>query len=160
VLGEQKTTVLQGIQKKQFATRSFEEEIIEYKASGLSTDDILLFEIGFDEVCEFSKLTSYPIFKLYFKEERLCYIVFSNYRINSKYYQDWELDNGVRFMDSQETVLDKMGKYESFERLQGYDGIWKYHQKGLELIFDENKLRTIHFFEAKQPKTKPRTMLK
>lgn len=147
ILGKHKSVVVKGLTKNIHVVRTFHEEAKEYEYSGYSIKKILVFQMGFDEVYEFKNLRKYPIFKMYFKDEKLIFIIFSSYSVKENVYQNFELDNHVQFLDSLETVLQKMGKYEKHEKLEGYDWLLKYPKQGLELIFDEDELRVINMFK-------------
>jgi hypothetical protein len=147
ILGEHKSVVLKGFTKSAYTVRTFHEEAEEYEYSGYSIKKMRVFQMGFDEAYMFKNLKKYPIFKMYFKDEKLMFIIFSSYSVKENVYQSFELDNHVRFLDSLETVLQKMGKYEKHEKFREYDCLLKYHKKGLELIFDEDQLRVIEMFK-------------
>jgi len=145
ILDAPKTTVLQGLPEPAYIRNFLEEKKI-VEDFGYSSESFLHFQIGFDEIYEFDNLNTYPIFKLFFKEEKLVYIIFTSYT-EDVYYQDFILDNGIGFMDSMETIRQQMGEFDRTIAMKDYDGKFGYYTQGVEFIFAENQLRTIHFFK-------------
>ncbi|MCU0437147.1 MAG: hypothetical protein MUC49_04485 [Raineya sp.] len=146
ILGNHLTDVIVHLPPADYI-RSLDQEAEVFREHGYVTENFLQFQIGFDEVHQYQDLDTYPIFKLFFKDERLVYIIFTSYSVREESYQTIELDNGIRFLDSMETVRKRMGEFDKTLAMESYDGKFTYYSQGVELIFAENTLRVINLFK-------------
>ena len=131
-----------------YDARDYVEEREIYNGSRYPTDDMIQFIIGFDEVFVYNTPQKYPVFKLYFKNDELVYIILTTYTTGQEMWNNLTLENsGFRYLDEMNTVLDYYGPEDVFMDDINYDGFFIYWSRGIEFCFDEKELRVIYIFE-------------
>lgn len=133
--------------------RNFEEEHRIFSDFGYSPNEHSQFIIGFDSVWQYNEkdAISLPIFKIYFKEDKIVYIIISSY--GSQFF-DYErckriiTEKGLGFGDN----IEKMKKlYDSTflrHKFGEYDGDFIYEEEGISFVFERDELRVMYLFAA------------
>ncbi len=128
---------------------SKEQEYNEYVDFGYVPEDELVFRIGFDFILEYNpenNLTEIPAWKLFFKNDKLVYINFSNYiytEIPEKYCG---IKPAACFNSEKTAMISTLGndfKYDENENNQYY----YYYKKGVFIILCEGVIKVINIFK-------------
>jgi hypothetical protein len=138
---------VKGIIRANTQMRDISEEKAAFLAGGYSIDKVSQFKIGFDSCMVVSNCENYPIFKIYFRNNKLVYITLSSYVSPDELTATFELDKGVPFHATKEEFTKAYGQPEEFRDMKGYDGCLIYWKDGLEVIFENDKLMVISIFE-------------
>lgn len=127
---------------------SNEEETASYKRFGYATDHQILFTTHFDICYTYtspSNQSIHPIFKVYFKDKKVVYIVLSAYPY-AKLSKYAVIDLELRFYANQRDMKDILGlNCISYLEPHGYK-VFAYMDKGITLVFKENELVTITIY--------------
>ncbi len=124
-----------------------------YKNSGYDSEKLLFYYVGSDIELEYdqstiSQLNPYPVFKVFFKDSKLVYIILSNYVHDSPSSLRFAINKQLRFLDSKEKMLKVMGENFYKDVMKGYDGDYYYFDKGISFILDdEQKIQVINLFQ-------------
>lgn len=133
--------------------RSFDEEFSIVADFGYKPEEHAQFIIGFDSLWEYKESDSIhlPIFKIFFKEDKIVYIIISSYGSQLFDYERCKriiTERGLAFGDS----IEKMKKLYGEEFLRynfgQYDGDFIYEEEGISFVFQNGELRVTYLFEA------------
>lgn len=130
---------------------------IKYEKLGYDPNKELVFHIGFDFVLEYNEATNstnYPVYLIYFKDDKVSYIVLSSY-IYENMVNQFRL-NDINIFYDKEPVLKALGDdyiINDFDA-EEYDGEYQYFEKGVSLISDEGVIRAVHLFPIMSKKEK------
>jgi len=138
--------------------RDFEEEREIFANFGYKPEAHAQFIIGFDSVWQYqeSDEINLPIFKIYFKQDKIVYIIISSY--GSKFF-DYErckriiTEKGLGFGDKIEKMQTLYGTEFVRHQFGQYDGDFIYGEEGISFVFDAGELRVIYLFESDNPET-------
>jgi len=150
-LGMSEKEVL-SILKEKPQQRTYKEQLKEFykDTTGYSIESIIPFVIGFDNciVYEDDAPDNYPIFNLYFLNHKLNYITVTAYGIDSNLIRSFALDKELLFYQSKESCMEYLGcnYIDLHYREDEYDGNHLYYNRGLEVIYDDQKLMVICIF--------------
>jgi hypothetical protein len=133
--------------------RDFEEERTIFANFGYVPEEHAQFVIGFDSLWQYqeSDAINLPIFKIYFKAEKIVYMIISSY--GSQFF-DYErckriiTERGLGFGDDIEKMKRVYGEEFLRHNFGQYDGDFLYEEEGISFVFDAGELRVIYLFES------------
>lgn len=132
-----------------YKRESYNEIYDGYKKFGYNPEKILVFYLGFDFATEYDDETNrseIPIYKLYFKDGKVHYIIFSSYTYGGLVnVYEW---NGFKIFSERAALFKRLGRDYYFEDFSPneYDGKYFYFDKGISLISEKNTIRAVHLF--------------
>lgn len=131
---------------------NYKKEMGEFKASSnpIAIDSQVQFVLGFDACAHYEEKPSLgvaPVYKLYFKNHKLNYFIISSYTGNKEQVLKTRMTNGMAFGDEMSALPSKMTSpyLQVFEK--NYSGDYIYHENGVELIYDKEKLVVFSLFK-------------
>ncbi|MBU1241410.1 hypothetical protein KJ865_16990 [Myxococcota bacterium] len=127
--------------------RTYNEEVKNYKDMGYKSDNELVFFLGFDTSFQFgtqNKKHRIPLYKAFFRNDRLVYIILTTYAGFTVTEKDFSLRTRPAFGVGK-PLLDAMGPYH-FRKARGYDGEYYFLELGIELTLEDKKVRVIDLF--------------
>lgn len=139
---------------KPIGEQSF-EEAWEYFETLYNPKDLLMFQIGFDKELEYdtSEDMYYPIYKLYFLNDQLLYIILSTYAHPPTVYEKFRGSDGISFGSSLKEIEAVYGKHDEIDISEHtntwYDGEFRYLRYGITFTLSENKTTVIDLFFVK-----------
>ena len=132
-----------------FKRETYSEIYFNYKQFGFNPEKILVFYLEFDYAIEYDQETnigSDPIYKIFFKDNKVQYIIFSSYIYEGLIdIYEW---NDVQIFSERKKLLKQFGEgyeYEDFSP-KDYDGEYCYFEKGVSLISKKEIVRAVHIF--------------
>ncbi|MBN1499483.1 MAG: hypothetical protein JW982_04985 [Spirochaetes bacterium] len=131
------------------SVKSYQSEYDDYTEFGYTPENEQVFKIGFDYLLEYkpeTNISDIPAWKLYFKNNRLVYINFSNF-IYPEISQNYRTPTGL-FFKTRKEIKDILGNDGIFTNNGNLN--YNYPRKGILVIFTENepdRLRVIHIFD-------------
>lgn len=130
----------------------YETEYKIFNDFGYVPEHYLQFLLGFDTLFVFHEddNPAYPVFKVYFKENAVVFIIISSYGTDAyefNYCRQIETERGVSFGDSEEDITDRYGTEDVKHIYGNYDGDFIYFTLGISFICDEGQLRVIRVFK-------------
>ncbi len=143
-IGQNKDSVLKYVLAK-YTEKTFLEEKKNFADSDLEVSP--QFVLGFDKVITFEDFPVYQVFKVYFKQDSLNYIMLTSYGFGSeKTIKKYKTDKKVGFNDDPKKVIKIYGEPEKIVTLT--DEIdYIYWSKGIEFVIEENKVTVIYIFK-------------
>jgi len=128
---------------------TFEEETQSLLKRKLTPKTELVFFLGFDYVIEYSKSankTYYPLYTLYFKDEKLIYMILSSYGYDLEKCKKFGISSALFFNDGKENMQKTLGRsYISTHPTAG-NFLYDYFAKGISLFLNKNEIRTMHIY--------------
>lgn len=142
---------VQNILQTRGRTSTYEEEYKVFSDFGYVPEEYLQFIVGFDTVFILLEEDNptYPVFKVYFKEDKATFIIASAYGsevYSPQHCRQIYTDKGLAFLDSIEMMTEKYGKKYATHQYGNYDGDFIYPHEGLSFIFEEKELKVIRIF--------------
>ncbi len=117
---------------------------------GYDTDQELLFDIGFDYFLEYNEdynKTDYPIWKIYFKRDKVVYITLSSFIYNNIKSRKVGVPPQCYFWGSKLDMIKTLGS-EYFEYADSANNInYFYFDKGISIVLTRDKIRTITIYK-------------
>jgi hypothetical protein len=129
---------------------SFEEEKGNYTGYGYNIDKQLLFVIGFDYFLEYdaaSNKTTYPIWKIYFRNDEVVYINISTFVYDLNAHMNSGIDRGCVFGRSADGVLGMYGGRHFFNVDEGGNHNYYFLKQGVLVIVVSGTIRVMHVFK-------------
>lgn len=113
--------------------------------------EYLQFHIGFDYVQVFEEADNpaYPIFKLYFKNDALVFMIITSYGsdiFNLDACRRMFTEKNIAFGASMSELIQIYGNNYAKHVYGSYDGDFIYPELGISFIVDEGKVRVIRLF--------------
>jgi hypothetical protein len=131
--------------------RSFEQEQELFTQAGRDVDRERLFQQGFDWVLEYSQSNnrgSYPIYKVYFKNDRAVQINLSIFMYSAAIAQGARLKGtNLGLLSDRATMERAMGKNYFFYNDDLSFQTFEYLQQGISFLIDDGKIATILLYE-------------
>lgn len=118
-------------------------------------NNLLMFQIGFDRELEYEESEGmfYPIYKLYFLNNQLVYIILSTYVHPPEVYNIFSCEENIGFGSSIEEIENVFGKHDEIDiskhTQEWYDGSFRYMSQGITFTLSENKTVAITLFLVK-----------
>jgi hypothetical protein len=133
------------------STETDEQERESFKNGGYEPDDFLVFRLGFDKCCTYgNNKQDYPVFKVYFKKGKVCYIVLSGASFGSVRAGIFVTADGLGFNSKKEDLLKSMGNAERYVKMANYDGEYGYDKKGISFVVEnDGSIISMDIFPAK-----------
>ncbi|MBK8952748.1 MAG: hypothetical protein IPM85_11165 [Chitinophagaceae bacterium] len=127
---------------------SYKEQLKSFIDYNTSIDSVMQFVLGFDSCAKYNSTLpdSMPVFALYFKKHKLNFITITSYSADEDMVKRVKIKNGLTYYNTMEECIKKLGKDYINVSYSDYTGDLYYYKKGLELVFDENRLRSIAIF--------------
>ncbi len=126
---------------------SYDDEVRGWSGMGYDLNKEPLFVIGFDKMYQYDNIadrTSIPVWKIYFKEGRVIYIIFSSFGIVDEAVT-YGLNNQCTFGKTDAELYKAAGKGYYYKDASGNENYF-YFKKGLLAIVIEKKLRVLQVF--------------
>jgi hypothetical protein len=141
---KQATDILKG----EITWGTYEEQLQSFVSYDARVDSVVQFIQGFDECGRYnSELpVSMPVFALYFKNNKLNFITISSYSATEDQLKLVKLNNGLKYFATQEDCRKKMGTEYLNVLYDDYTGDHYYYKKGIEMVYDNEELRSIGIF--------------
>ncbi|MEW6469811.1 MAG: hypothetical protein AB1458_12855 [Bacteroidota bacterium] len=149
-------TDFKGIVGTPFEHRSFSEEKKSYKKAKLDAAALMQYKIGFDFVLVYYKNNNkspYPIYKAYFKDNKLVYINLSSYTYElADCKKKFRLPGGLTFGASNGLITTEFGEPDEKGVYLNDNLAYVYKKKGVALVVNqtENAMRGIEIFKAQE----------
>lgn len=121
----------------------------EYLRSGYDPSKLLVFHNDFDyEMTYNSEETAshYPVYMLYFKQDRLCHIVLSIYRYDSK-LDPFLIDDRLGFHCSKTEMEEVLGTNYFYYKRKVHSDKFCYLDKGITVILDSDYVSFMSIYE-------------
>lgn len=129
---------------------SYKEQLKSFVDFNTRIDSVMQFILGFDSCARYNSSLpeNMPVFALYFKKHKLNFITITSYGADDEMIKRVKISNGLTYYNTMEECTEKMGKDYISVSYSDYTGDLYYYKKGIELVFDENQLRSIGIFPA------------
>jgi outer membrane protein assembly factor BamE (lipoprotein component of BamABCDE complex) len=128
---------------------TFQEEKETMLKRKLIPNTELVFFLGFDYVVEYSKSankTYYPIYTVYFKDEKVVYMILSSYGYDENKCKKFGIASSLFFSNGKEQMQKSLGRsYISTNPGTG-NFLYDYFAKGISLFLNKNEIRTMHIY--------------
>ncbi|MCC5944390.1 MAG: hypothetical protein JJT94_05600 [Bernardetiaceae bacterium] len=145
-----------GLSPKQMATiigqpvavRQPKDVVENYLMLDINPDTRLLMHSEFDKQMEYSPLNNrkdYPVFTVYYKNDKAVYIIFSSYIYPLHRLENIYIKKHMAFGNIA-TLLNAIGENYEYAPINNYDGEYLYLQKGISLISENDLVRAIHLY--------------
>lgn len=132
------------------ATTNLEEETNYYVQYGYDLSKEVSFFIGFDQAVQYDNVEesvlNYPVYKLFFKNEKLVFMTLTSYGFSEELYSKFSLKKKVGFMTGEETLHQVFGEEDQIVTADDGSRELLYLSKGVEFTIDDGKLRAVHMF--------------
>lgn len=127
---------------------SYKEQLKSFVEYNTRVDSVMQFILGFDTCARYNSALpkNMPVFALYFKKHKLNFITITSYGADDEMIKRVKISNGLAYYNTMEECADKLGKDYINVTYSDYTGDLYYYKKGVELVFDENQLRSIGIF--------------
>jgi hypothetical protein len=130
--------------------RNFKEAKTNFIDFGIDPKDYIMFMRGFNLEAEYSldQKAQYPIFKLYFKDDLLVYIILTSYGFEENretilQYKTW---HNISFWTEEYKLKEKFGNNYLLKPYENYKGKYYYLDLGISFLIDKEVIRTIDIF--------------
>ncbi len=129
---------------------SYREQLKSFVDFNTSVDSVMQFILGFDTCAKYNSTLpkNMPVFALYFKKHKLNFITITSYGADEEVVKKVKIKNGLAYYSTMEECVGKLGMDYINVTYSDYTGDLYYYKKGIELVFDENQLRSIGIFPA------------
>ncbi len=122
------------------------EEVVKF---GKNISQELCYNTHYDQVLKYkndcdSKI-DYPVYKLYFRENKLVYMVLTSYGYDDALYSKFTTANNIKFHTQPVKIKNTMGYPEISE--DRYVGEYLYMQRGIDFLTENNELRAMFIYE-------------
>jgi len=126
----------------------YKSELKSFVDYGTRIDSVMQFIIGFDSCGSYINEApeSMPVFSVYFKNHRLNFITVSSYIAKGNQLENIGFSNGLSFYEPMSSCVERLGTEYLPVAYGEYDGDHYYYKKGMEVVYDENKLTVIGIF--------------
>lgn len=147
-IGSTSTKVLDILGKEPIRKSTFEQEKEALQKRKLNPKNELVFFLGFDYVIEYSmsaNKTYYPIYTLYFKDDKLVYMILSTYGYNYEKCKKFGISSSLFFGNNKEKMQSVLGRSYISTGKTG-DFLYDYFSKGVSIFLTKNEIRTMHIY--------------
>ncbi len=132
-------------------SRSYEQEQYEEVVKfGKNISQELCYNTHYDRVFKYNNdcdaKVDYPVYKLYFRNNQLVYMVLTSYGYDDVFYNKFTAgSNNISFHSSGEKIKKTMGYPEIIQ--ERYVGEYLYMQRGIDFLTENNEMRAIFIYE-------------
>lgn len=123
-----------------------DEEVVKF---GKNVSLELCYNTHYDRVLKYKNTAEanikYPVYKLYFRNNKLVYMVLTSYGYNTAVYEKLKIKNNLKFHNSGEAIKKSMGYPEITQ--ERYVGEYLYMQNGIDFLTEQNELRAVFIYE-------------
>jgi len=146
-ISTEKAIELLGMPEK---SRNYEQEQYEEVVKfGKNISQELCYNTHYDRVFKYNNTCDahidYPVYKLYFRNNQLVYMVLTSYGYDDAIYSKFTAGNGISFHQSGEKIKSKMGYPEIIQ--EHYVGEYLYMQRGIDFLTENNEMRAMFIYE-------------
>ncbi len=146
-ISTEKAIALLGFPEK---SRSYEqeqnEEVVKF---GKNVSQELCYNTHYDRVFKYKNdceaNIEYPVYKLYFRNNQLVYIVLTSYGYDNELYSKFTANNNISFHSSGQKIKTAMGYPEIMQ--EKYVGEYLYLQSGIDFLTENNEMRAMFIYE-------------
>lgn len=146
-ISTEKVIELLGLPEK---SRSYEqeqnEEVVKF---GKNISQDICYNTHYDRVFKYKNdcnaQIDYPVYKLYFRNNQLVYMVLTSYGYNDAVYSKFTAGNNISFHSPAEKIKKDMGHPEVME--ERYVGEYMFMQSGIDFITENNEIRAMFIYE-------------
>lgn len=135
---------------------TFEEEKETLAKRKLSVKTELVFFLGFDYVIEYSRSankTYYPLYTLYFKDEKLVYMILSSYGYDLEKCKKFGVSASLFFSNGKQEMQKTLGRSYITTGAERSIFLYDYFAKGISLFLNKNEIKTMHIYAALDKRT-------
>jgi len=131
-------------------SRSYEEEQFEEVVKfGKNISQELCYNTHYDRVFKYKNdcdaRIDYPVYKLYFRNNELVYMVLTSYGYDNAFYGQFTAGKNISFHNTGKKIKDAMGYPEIIQ--ERYVGEYLYMQRGIDFLTENNEMRAIFIYE-------------
>lgn len=131
-------------------SRSYEqeqdEEVVKF---GKNISQEICYNTHYDRVFKYKNdcdaQVNYPVYKLYFRNNQLVYMVLTSYGYDDALYSKFTAGSNISFHSTPEKIKKAMGHPEVME--ERYVGEYMFMQKGIDFITENNEMRAMFIYE-------------
>ena len=111
----------------------------------------LTFFLGFDYVLEYTYATNrsgnvYPVYKIYFKGDKVIYIILSSFTYKMEICKDIGIDAKIFFGNNKEALRKALGRSNLSTNIGEGTLLYDYLDRGTSFFLQKNEIRTIHIY--------------
>ena len=119
----------------------------------IKKEEVLEFFLGFDYAVEYNYVMTVPVTMLFFKDDKVSYIVVSSYpEYNQAICEDLETEKGLYFWDHIDYMEEIYGtNYTSSDYKNVVSDHYYYLQEGASFSFRRKRMRAVSIFEPLTP---------
>lgn len=135
---------------------TFEEEKESLLKRKLTPNTELVFFLGFDYVVEYSRSankTYYPIYTLYFKDEKLIYMILSSYGYDDQKCKKFGISSSMFFSNGKDQMQKTLGRSYISTNPNTGNFLYDYFAKGISLFLTKNEIKTMHIYAPLDKRT-------
>lgn len=128
---------------------TFEEEKESLLKRKLLPKTELVFFLGFDYVIEYSRSankTYYPLYTLYFKDDKLVYMILSSYGYDEEKCKKFGISSTMFFGNGKEPMQKTLGRSYISTNPNTGNFLYDYFAKGISLFLTKNQIKTMHIY--------------
>lgn len=128
---------------------TFEEEKESLLKRKLLPTTELVFFLGFDYVIEYSRSankTYYPLYTLYFKDDKLIYMILSSYGYDEEKCKNFGISSTMFFNNGKEQMQKTLGRSYISTNPNTGNFLYDYFAKGISLFLTKNQIKTMHIY--------------
>lgn len=149
-MSEEEAKKILQVQESDINWSNYNQQMEKFVGWNIAIDSTVQFLLGFDSCARFENNVSevMPVFALYFKNHKLNFITVSSYVGDEDLIKLVKVNNGLTYYDSMNTCISKFGK--EYLNISPGDNTADmfYYKKGIELVIDDNQVRSIGIFPA------------
>lgn len=148
-IGTPSETVFSILGKKPVRRSTFEEEKQTLLSRKLNPKNELVFFLGFDYVVEYDSYanrTYYPIYTIYFKDEKVVYMILSSYGYDQEKCKNFGISGTFFFGDGREKMQNTLGRSYISTTSLSKDLLFDYFSKGISIFMTKNQVRTMYIY--------------
>ena len=146
-ISTEKAIELLGLPEK---SRSYEqeqnEEVVKF---GKNVSQELCYNTHYDRVFKYKNdcdaTIEYPVYKLYFRNNQLVYMVLTSYGYDDALYSKFTAGNNISFHSSGQKIKTGMGHPEIMQ--EKYVGEYLYLQSGIDFLTENNEMRAMFIYD-------------
>jgi hypothetical protein len=123
-----------------------EQEVVKF---GKNVSQELCYNTHYDRVFKYKNdceaNIEYPVYKLYFRNNHLVYIVLTSYGYDDALYSKFTAGNNIGFHSSGQKIKSAMGHPEIIQ--EKYVGEYLYLQNGIDFLTENNEMRAMFIYD-------------
>ncbi len=131
-------------------SRSYEEEqrdeVVKF---GKNISQELCYNTHYDRVFKYKNdcdaKIDYPVYKLYFRDNKLVYMVLTSYGYDDALYSKFTASNNIAFHNTGQKIKSSFGYPEIIE--ERIVGEYLYMQRGIDFLTENNEMRAVFIYQ-------------